>query len=582
MKTLITLFIISGIVNYGVGLEGGENIDLEFDMTFQKPESEDDGKYDRDVIVDLDDSKKTENSEDKMSVSDELNQILGDDDIKNSWDIGSDILNTTNDNIYVPPDSNLDGDISNTIDTNPIGSNPSDSNPSDSNPSDSNPSDSNPSDSDASNLNPSDFSNSSDLLKDLPKNFNDFDELERICETSQAQPSEVRKHFNGYDINDNALGMHGRKMVYMLKRKMENSRAHCPTVKVQCDPETFIRSPDGYCNNLENPGWGAYLSGFKYMIKSFYEDGVIIPRGAVYKPGIGYQSRLPNPRKISSLLFKASNDSTESSKLTQMFMQFGQFVDHDIAKSSKEDWDCCGNDKLAKSDRCFNIDVSNDTFYQEFGRKCMDFTRSNVKCDSKDGTVVQFNGVSAFIDGSAIYGTHPQLAYNLRGGTGRKNGLLVDNQEPNLKHYLPKYKNIPNMDLIKSSRDPEIFLSGDDRCMAQPTLLSMHSLWLKEHNRIATELKKAFKDKLNEFSILDQDEILYQITRRIVIAELQNIVYNEYLPAFLSQETLNKFNLKLTENSNYDASVDSSIRNEFATVAYRWGHTLVQSVFKGK
>jgi peroxidase len=45
---------------------------------------------------------------------------------------------------------------------------------------------------------------------------------------------------------------------------------------------------------------------------------------------------------------------------------------------------------------------------------------------------------------------------------------------------------------------------------------------MREHNRVATELQN-----LNPFWTDDQ---LFQETKRIVIAEYQNIIYSEWLP----------------------------------------------------
>ena len=66
-------------------------------------------------------------------------------------------------------------------------------------------------------------------------------------------------------------------------------------------------------------------------------------------------------------------------------------------------------------------------------------------------------------------------------------------------------------------------------------LMSVHTLFVREHNRIAT-----FFDKNTGW----EAEQIYQETRRIVGAELQFITYNEFLPLLLSPKTVsNCFNL---------------------------------------
>lgn len=69
------------------------------------------------------------------------------------------------------------------------------------------------------------------------------------------------------------------------------------------------------------------------------------------------------------------------------------------------------------------------------------------------------------------------------------------------------------------------YKAGDTRVNQNPHLVAMHVIFLREHNRIAKELKM-----LNNHW---NDERLFQETRRIVIAVYQKIIYQEYLPLIL-------------------------------------------------
>ena len=56
------------------------------------------------------------------------------------------------------------------------------------------------------------------------------------------------------------------------------------------------------------------------------------------------------------------------------------------------------------------------------------------------------------------------------------------------------------------------FVSGDGRVMSQPTLLSLHVLWLREHNRIASKLETVLRPALQNLSDQAKDEVLFQVT----------------------------------------------------------------------
>ena len=75
------------------------------------------------------------------------------------------------------------------------------------------------------------------------------------------------------------------------------------------------------------------------------------------------------------------------------------------------------------------------------------------------------------------------------------------------------------------------------------------------------------------------DEELYQKTRRIVIAEMQNVVYGQWLMEIIGPEMYETLQLDPALDSSYDSTVDPSILNSFATAAFRFGHSMLQDFF---
>lgn len=74
------------------------------------------------------------------------------------------------------------------------------------------------------------------------------------------------------------------------------------------------------------------------------------------------------------------------------------------------------------------------------------------------------------------------------------------------------------------------FAAGDLRANEQIVLASMHTLWVYEHNRLAGLLKY-----INQHW---DSEKIFQEARKIVIAQLQHITYDEFLTKFLGKDAI--------------------------------------------
>lgn len=88
----------------------------------------------------------------------------------------------------------------------------------------------------------------------------------------------------------------------------------------------------------------------------------------------------------------------------------------------------------------------------------------------------------------------------------------------------------------------------------------MHTLFVREHNRLARQLSRANP----EASAND----IFEATRRLVIAEIQIITYNEHLPALLGPNAIPPY-------QGYDATINPTVYNEFSAAAFRLGHSMV-------
>uniref|UniRef100_T1IMR5 Peroxidase n=1 Tax=Strigamia maritima TaxID=126957 RepID=T1IMR5_STRMM len=311
-------------------------------------------------------------------------------------------------------------------------------------------------------------------------------------------------------------------------------------------PRLKYRSIDGSCNNLNNNQWGQTGTTFFRFLPPHYADN----RGAARVAVAGNQ--LPGARVVSLNLVRDVDDEHQSA--SHMLMQWGQFVNHDVTKKRTKSDACCddGQNPSSANFECMAIIVPPGD--GAFSRKrCLGFTRSAFVM--VNGRREQINDVTGFIDASPIYGSTEGVSRSLRDFRG---GRLKSRQNQFGKELLP----------TKQS-DPTSIDAGDTRTNMIPSLVSIQTLLLRLHNNIASEFSR-INPQWN-------DETLFQESRRVVVALVQQITYSEFLPVVLAS---NIRDIQLQNNGHfngYDPTLNPSIDNAFAVAAYRFGHSLVRS-----
>ena len=294
------------------------------------------------------------------------------------------------------------------------------------------------------------------------------------------------------------------------------------------------RSIDGRANNLNYLTWG--MAGTSLLRKAplSYTDGVSVPT----------DSR-PNPRTISNLVFSQDESVLNSKQASDMIWQWGQFIDHDITLSPNN------------LDDPFPVPVPRwDPVFDPSGTGQATIHVDRSAFDPETGTDThnprrQINAVTAFIDGSQVYGSERTRPYALRANddTGR---LKTSHQG----RFLPY--NEQGLENEGGSNRQNLFLAGDVRVNEQIGLTSMHTLFVREHNRLAEVIA-------DQNPGLSGDEI-YELARKVVGAQIQAVTFNEFLPLLLGPDAIGPY-------SGYDPSVDPTIASEFSAGAYRVGHT---------
>ncbi|GFR67251.1 peroxidase [Elysia marginata] len=139
------------------------------------------------------------------------------------------------------------------------------------------------------------------------------------------------------------------------------------------------------------------------------------------------------------------------------------------------DPDCCTNEQP----ECFNIPIPQDDEYFT-DRNCMPLVRSTTT--DVNGVAEQSNSLTAYIDGSMVYGSSAEHMAELRDSDGGRLKDVVTRRHS----YLP-----PAVDAAcRNETGEHCFEAGDERVNEQPGLAAIHTIFMREHNRLADGLRR--------------------------------------------------------------------------------------------
>ena len=348
-----------------------------------------------------------------------------------------------------------------------------------------------------------------------------------VVNEMNASGAEPSAHFTDVNADGHRSPLDALMVINRISRGGGRDRGPQQTPDGAPTAPVEVRSIDGTGNNLEDLELGSSGEQLLRVAPADYADGFSAPAG---------EDR-PSAREISNALSAHSDEAVPNDRKLSAFLHvWGQFLDHDIDLTTTQDGGGESFDiEVPAGDQYFDPDGTGD--------QVISFTRSNF--DESTGTDVdnprqQVTDITAWIDGSMIYGSDDTTAASLRAFEGGRmligdDGLLPTDENGN-------------------------FIAGDIRANENIELISMQTLFVREHNYWADTIATENPDL--------SDEEIFQQARAIVIAEIQAITFNEYLPSLLGRDVLSEY-------GGYDSTVNPTIANEFSTAAFRFGHSVI-------
>ncbi|XP_068168847.1 eosinophil peroxidase isoform X2 [Antennarius striatus] len=383
------------------------------------------------------------------------------------------------------------------------------------------------------------------------------------------------------------------------------------------------RSISGECNNKHHPRWGAANIPYSRWLPPEYEDAWGMPRG--WDPEHTYHNAtLPPVRRVSQeVLFTHNYNISLDSTLSHLLVEWGQWIDHDMVQTPQSPStaafrtgaDC--SHTCSRDTPCFPIQIPLSDPRSGI-QDCMPFFRSAPSCvpgGLSRRHREQLNAITSFVDASMVYGSSASLASVLRNLSCPLGSMALNSQHtdqglpympylPRLQAHLdpcgPRNSTASGVTVDRSQRQDNnsfCFQAGDSRANEHLGMIALHTLFLREHNRLVKELHllnphwspdtlyqeaRKITGAVHQVSPAASDRYAFTFTYKsipqhtdVLALTFQILTWDHYLPRILGADAMSHL---MPPYEGYDPEADPSVANIFAAAAFRFAHVTVQPV----
>jgi cytochrome P450 len=334
----------------------------------------------------------------------------------------------------------------------------------------------------------------------VPKHVHDLDHLERHSLDNYANRSDLPKTV--WDAIPEGVEL----------TPAQEASALFDHLGFELEPECvknketyWYRTADGTCNWLKKGESYIGATGqprSRDFKQTTYADGISLPREG------------PNAREVSNAFFRRKERLHYEH--TPLMLGLVEFIMHDVSYTADSDTEFI-DVPIPENDPAYNTST-----HKKFRvRRSLPLPGSGT---SKNNPREHVNSATAWLDASALYGSTPEVLEALR---SHKDGKLKAQRGKDGFEYLPF--NTQNMTVrTRPGIDPtSLFLGGDVRTNEDYIMLSVHTLLLREHNRLCDILVAQHPNW--------EDERIYQ-TIRLVLGAKMALIGNSYQMAYWAED----------------------------------------------